>query len=218
MYSDNVKKGGIIFLCIAFLLFCGLIGFFSWHTVRMRNFEMNYVRTEGVVTGIGQIKHSGTHYYRKISYDFDGKTYTFMDRKELRGFSYEKVMGSSHEIYVDPQNPERAETIKSSGFVSTICAFFFAFFCITYAAAVNILLGTKRSSFKKRLLFSWGVDILLGVVFMLLFWLGLPQSGFGEVFTRFGGAVGVTVVTGMMALAALLDGILTYVLHRKKNK
>ena len=81
---------------------------------------------------------------------------------------------------------------------------------------MNILLsGFGRSTFKKRFLFAWGVDILLSIVFLLLFWLGLPNSGFGEVFTRIRGAVGVTVVMGLVVLVMSFDALLTGILRSK---
>lgn len=78
------------------------------------------------------------------------------------------------------------------------------------------MLSIKGSNLKKRLLFVWGVELLLGIAFLLLFWLGLPNSGFCEVFVRIEGAVGVTVVSGLVLLAALLDGVITQKLRAKK--
>ena len=75
---------------------------------------------------------------------------------------------------------------------------------------MNILLSIKGSSFKKRLLFVWGVEILLGITFLMLFGLGLPNSGFGEVFARTEGAIGLTVVCGIVLCFTLIDGIITY--------
>lgn len=61
----------------------------------------------------------------------------------------------------------------------------------------------------------WGIEIILGITFLLLFWLGLPNSGFNEVFARTEGAVGVTVICGIVLCVALLDGIFTYRLRSK---
>lgn len=210
------RKSAIVFLSIALALFLAFIGFFVWHTVNMRNYELNYVRTEGFIVDV-EMRHSrtgGKHtsttsYYYVISYTFEGKEYKFTDRM---GHKYieQGAIGSSTEIYVDPKDPARAEKVTSSDFVSIICACFFAFFCVTYAVGMNILLSIKGSAFKKRLAFTWGTEILIGIAFLLLFWLGLPNSNFGEVFVRIKGAIGVTVVSGLVLFAALIDGIITH--------
>ena len=121
------------------------------------------------------------------------------------------------DILVDPQNPAHAERPTSSGFISTFCACCFAFFCIIYAAGMNIFLARKGSSFTKRFLFIWGAEILLGVTIVLLFWTGMPHARFGEVFARNSGAIGVTVVCGLPLLATLVDGIITLKLRPYKS-
>ncbi|MDE6585652.1 MAG: DUF3592 domain-containing protein [Clostridia bacterium] len=220
-FNDEIKPA-IVFLTIAAALFIAFIGFFSWHTSTMRKYELSYVRWEGTIVGV-ETRHSSnsnhaprTYYYLVISYTFDGQEYKFTDRT---GHNYIKqgTIGSSTEIYVNPKNPIQAEKVTSSDFISIICACFFAFFCVTYSAGMNILLSIKGSNFKKRFSFVWGTQILLGIVFLLLFWLGLPNSNFGEVFARIEGAVGVTVVSGLVLLVTLLDGIITYKLRYRMS-
>lgn len=219
---DDEKKPAIIFLAIAAALFIAFIGFFAWHTSTMRKYELSYVRWEGTVVDV-EARHSTnsdhaphTYYYLVISYTYDGQEYTFTDRT---GHKYieQGTIGSTTEIYVNPKNPHQAEKVSSSDFISIICACFFAFFCVTYTAGINILLSVKGSNFKKRLLFAWGTEILLGIAFLLLFWLGLPNSSFGEVFARIEGAVGVTVITSAVSLIALLDGIISCKRHFKNR-
>ncbi len=215
LYVDNDRKRpSIVFLSIALVFFMAFTGFFAWHTVTMRDYELNYVRIQGTVIGVDEYhsstsgRGSKTYYRLVISYTFEGQEHTFTDRVghkyDMRG-----KIGTSTEIYVNPQNPEQAEKVTSSDYISIICACFFAFFCVTYSAGMNLLLSMKRSTFKKRCVFAWGMEILLGTVVLLLFWLGLPHSGFGEVFLRIKGAVGVTVVCGMVLCVTLLDGIIT---------
>ncbi len=221
-YKNNEeRKPAIIFLSIALVLFIAFIAFFTWHTTIMRNYELNYIKTKGTVVDIekrhgtsGKYHTSSTHYYLVISYTFEEQDYTFTDRVGYNYNVYNKI-GTSTEIYVNPKNPSQAERITSSGFVSIICACFFAFFCVTFAAGMNILLSIKENTLKKRFLFVWGIEILLGIVFLLLFWLGLPHSGFGDIFVRFEGAVGVTVVCGLVLCITLLDGVITYKIHSK---
>ena len=219
-YNEQ-RKPAIVFLSIAFALFLAFIGFFAWNTVRMRNYELNNVKITGKIIDVethhstaGTNHGSRTYYYLVISYEYDGQEYKFTDRV---GHDYIErgTVGSSTQIYVNPQNPAQAEKVTSSGFVSIICACFFAFFFVTYSAGMNIFLSIKGSTFKKRLLFVWGIVILLGITFLLLFWLGLPNGDFGEVFARIEGAIGVTVISGLALLVALLDGIITYKLHSK---
>lgn len=214
------KKPAIVFLSIAAALFLAFIGFFIWHTVRMRSYELTNVKIYGTVVDVEKHRTSSsshgsrTYYYMVISYTYEDQEYTFTDRTGYR-YDMSYNVGKSMEIYVDPKNPSSAEAVTSSGFVSIICACFFAFFCVTYAAGMNILLSIKGSSFTKRLLFVWGIDILLGITFMLLFWLGLPYSGFGEVFDRIEGAVGLIVVSCLVALVTVLDAVITFKLNKK---
>ncbi|MDE6690962.1 MAG: DUF3592 domain-containing protein [Clostridia bacterium] len=206
LYVDNDRRQpSIVFLCIALAFFIAFIGFFSWHTATMRDYELNYVRIQGTVVGVEDY-HSSTSghgskiYYRLvISYTFEGQEHTFTDRVGHK-YDMRHKIGTSTEIYVNPKNPAQAEKVTSSDYISIICACFFAFFCVTYAAGMNLLLSIKRTTFAKRCIFAWGMEILLGVVFLLLFWLGLPHSGFGEVFVRIKGAVGVTVAVAYTQL------------------
>lgn len=214
---DDDVKAAIIFLCIAAALFLAFGGFFTWHTVRMRSFELEHVRMYGTVVDV-VVRHStssdhrsSTSYYYVISYTYGDNDYEFIDG-EGHGFDAYGNIGKRAQIFVDPKNPDSAEMVASSDFVSIICAMFFAFFCATYAAGMNILLKEKGgSSFIKRLLCVWGAEILLGVAVLLLFWLGLPNSGFGEVFTRIDGAVGIIVVLGLVVTVIGIDGIITSV-------
>lgn len=220
-FTNNEEyKPAIAFLSIAAALFIAFIGFFSWHTSTMRKYELSFVKWEGTVVGV-ETRHSTnsdhaprTYYYLVISYTYDELEYKFTDRT---GHKYieQGTIGSTTEIYVNPNNPHQAEKVSSSDFISIICACFFAFFCVTYSAGMNILLSIKGSSFKKRLAFVWGIEILLGIAFILLFWLGLPNNGFGAVFVRIQGAVGIAVISQLVLLATLLDGIITYKLRSK---
>ncbi|MDE7372944.1 MAG: DUF3592 domain-containing protein [Clostridia bacterium] len=218
---NEQRRPAIVFLSIAFALFLAFIGFFAWNTVSMRNYELNNVKIMGKVVDVethhstaGTNHGSRTYYYLVITYEYGGQEYTFTDRV---GHQYIErgTVGSSTQIYVNPQNPAQAEKVTSSGFVSIICACFFAFFFVTYSVGMNILLSIGRNTFKKRLFFVWGVVILLGILFLLLFWLGLPNSGFGEVFARIEGAIGLTVISALALLVVFLDGIITLKLNSK---
>jgi len=220
--TKEQKQPIIVFLSIALVLFLGFIGFFAWHTARMRDYELNYIQINGTVVDIEarSTMSAGNHrprsaYYLVIAYEFDGNKFEFTDREGYE-YRHDEWIGESTKVYVNPQNPIQAERVRSAGFVSIICACFFAFFCVTYAAGMNILLSIKGSSFKKRFLFIWGTEILIGIAFLLLFWLGLPNSGFGQVFTRIKGAIGITVVCGLVLLVTLIDGIISWRLHSKK--
>lgn len=217
------KKTSIIFLTIALALFLACVGFLVWNIVRMRKVDTDYVKVLGKVVdvetmGTSSSASSGRSYFLVISYTFDGQEYKFIDREGYKWHdeAYDCV-GKYADILVDPQNPAHAERPTSSGFISTFCACCFAFFCIIYAAGMNIFLARKGSSFTKRFLFIWGAEILLGVTIVLLFWTGMPHARFGEVFARNSGAIGVTVVCGLPLLATLVDGIITLKLRPYKS-
>ncbi len=219
------KKTSIIFLSIALALFLACVGFLVWNIVRMRRVETNYVKVMGKVVDVEAMGSSssgyasGPSYFLVISYTFDGQEYKFIDREGYKGHdeAYDCV-GKYAEILVDPQNPDHAERAISTGFISNFCACFFAFFCIKYAAGMNIFLASKGSSFIKRFLFIWGAEILLGVSVLLLLWTGMPNSGFGEVFARNSGAIGIAIVCGLPLLAVLVDGVITLKLRPYRSK
>ena len=219
------KKTSIIFLSIALALFLACVGFLVWNIVRMRRVETDYVKVMGKVVDVEAMGSSssgyasGPSYFLVISYTFDGQEYKFIDREGYKGHdeAYDCV-GKYAEIVVDPQNADHAERAISTGFISNCCACFFAFFCIMYAAGMNIFLASKGSSFIKRFLFIWGAEILLGVSVLLLLWTGMPNSGFGEVFARNSGAIGIAIVCGLPLLAVLVDGVITLKLRPYRSK
>lgn len=223
LQKKDDKKTSIVFLSIALALFLACVGFLVWNVVRMRHVDSDYVKIMGKVvdvqSGSSSSGHSKTTYFYAIFYTFDGQEYTFIDREGTTDFYevYDNI-GKYTEILVDPLNPDHAERAISTGFISTFCACCFAFFCLMYAAGMNIFLASKGSSFIKRFLFIWGAEILLGAAIVLLFWTGMPRSGFGEVFARNSGAIGVTVVCGLMLLATVVDGIITLKLRPYTSK
>ena len=79
-----------------------------------------------------------------------------------------------------------------------------------YALGMNFLLGLIGTSFVKRLCFVWGMEILLGVALFLLPWIGFPNSGFGEVFSRIDGSIGIIVVCGLVFVAMCADGVIMH--------
>ena len=205
--DEEKGKPSVIFLTIALALFLAFVGFFGWHTANMRRYEFDYVKTEGTIVGVEIHSSSGrSGAYYVIAYEYGGQEYKFTDRS---GNASGRKTGTTTEIYVNPENPAQAEKVSSADYVSIICACFYAFFCATYSAGMNIFISIKGSSFKRRFLFVWGAEILLGIAVVLSFWAGLPFSGFGAVFLRIRGAIGVTVVTGLVALVSLLDLIIT---------
>lgn len=149
--DNEERQPAIVFLSISLALFIAFVGFFAWHTAIMRDYELNYIKTNGTIVGVEEHHSSSTHhgartyYYFVISYSYDGQDYKFTDRTGHRYYTDDQI-GASTVIYVNPQNPARAEKVTSSGFVSIICACFFAFFCVTYAAGMNILLSIKGAA------------------------------------------------------------------------
>ncbi len=211
-------KPAIVFLSIALALFLACIGFLVWNTVRMQRFASDFVMIKGTVVDVE--KHGNSNNIRNdflvISYTFDGKEYTFTDRE---GGNYDSSdIGKYTEIYVDPQNPDHAERVESSGWISTLSACCFAFFCILYAVSVNIFLARKGSSFKKRLFIVWGAELLLGISILLLLWSGTSHCGFGEAIVRNKGSIGVIVICGLVLLATLADAVITFKVRSYMSK
>lgn len=149
------KKTSIIFLSIALALFLACVGFLVWNIVRMRKVDTDYVKVLGKVVdvetmGTSSSASSGRSYFLVISYTFDGQEYKFIDREGYKWHdeAYDCV-GKYADILVDPQNPAHAERPTSSGFISTFCACCFAFFCIIYAAGMNIFLAQGKFFYKE---------------------------------------------------------------------
>ncbi|MDE6618169.1 MAG: DUF3592 domain-containing protein [Clostridiales bacterium] len=221
-YDDGEKKDkrpAIIILSIAFTLFAACIGLFVWNIVKMRTYESDYVKMYGKVVDVevshssGSKGHSSTTYYLVISYTYDGKEYTFTDNVGHSWASPDDV-GKRAQIYVNPQHPDDALVVMSSGSTAIAYSCCFCFFCFAYAIGMMLLLGALGTSFLKRLCFVWGMIIVLGIALFLLPWIGFPNSSFGEVFSRMDGAVGIIVVCGLAFLAMCADGAIMYAVHR----
>lgn len=205
------KRPAIIFLSIAFALFCACIGLFVWNIIRMRSYESDYVKMYGKVVDVKShhSSDSGTYYYLVITYTYDGKEYTFTDDVGRREFGRDDI-GKRAQIYVNPQRPDEAVMVMSSGSVAIGYSCCFCFFCFCYAFGMNFLLGLFGTSFLKRLCFVWGMEILLGIALFLLPWLGFPNSSFSEVFARVDGSIGIVVVCGLVFLAMCADGAIMH--------
>ncbi len=218
------KRTAIIFLSIAAALFVACISFMVWAIVRIRNVDSRYIKTVGKVVDIKQIGsaspgYSGSSWFLIISYSFEGQEYSFVDREGFKWYDdAQEYLNKNVEILVDPQRPDRAEMPRSSGWISTFCACLFVFFCFMYSAGMLICLYRKGNSFIKRLFLIWGAEIVLGVAILLMFWSGIPNSGFGEIFSRISGSIGVVVGCGLVLLATLVDSIITLKLRPYKSK
>lgn len=221
-YNER-KKSAIVLLSISLALFLGFLGFFVWHTATIRNYELNFIKTDGVVVNVekreGNVSHNSTstkkaYYHLVIAYTFEDKEYTFTDRIGYQYAVYDKI-GTSLKVYVNTKNPSQTELVTSADYISIISTCFFAFFCVAYACGMNVLLSIKGNTIKKRLLYVWGVEIILGIATLLLFWLGLPHSGFNEVFVYIKGAIGISVILGLVLCTILLDVIITQKLRLK---
>ena len=217
-YRDVEKKDKrpvIIFLSIAFALFAACIGLFVWNIIKMRRYESDYVKMYGNVVDVKSHKSTNrngdhrTYYYLVISYTYDGNEYTFTDNVGRRSYDRSDI-GKIAQIYVNPQQPDDAVVVMSSGAIAIGYACCFAFFCFCYTFGMNFLLSFFGTSFLKRLCFVWGFEILLGIALFLLPWIGFPNSSFGEVLSRVEGSIGIIVVCGLVFLAMCFDGGIMY--------
>ena len=217
LYTDGEKKDkrpAIIILSIAFALFAACIGLFVWNIVRMRTYESDYVKMYVKVVDVKShhSSDSGTYYYLVITYTYEGKEYTFTDDVGRKEFGRDDI-GKRAQIYVNPQHPDEALMVMSSGSVAIGYSCCFCFFCFSYAIGMMFLLGVLGTSFLKRLCFVWGMIILLGIALFLLPWVGFPNSSFGEVFSRVAGSIGIIVVCGLAFLAMCADGGIMYYVY-----
>ena len=207
---------------VACILFAVALGFSVWTAARMHNFETNYITISGTVSdykvhrGTASSKRSSTHYTLVISYYYGGQSYKLSDTA-----SYNKrptdMIGTTTEIYVNPQNPEQAKKVTTADDPSFVSAIIFPFGTVFYTIGALLLLQEKGNSFVKRLLIIWLPLFLWCAATVLLYWIGLPNDGFGSVFTRVEGAIGYTVVAGIALLAFLTDTIITNKKPTKKN-
>ena len=204
-------------VAVAGVLFALTLGFNVWTIARMHNFETNYVTIKGTITDYKLHHHTSPQkrsYTLIISYTFDGQKYEFNDTAGFRA-PPDDLIGHATNIYVNPQNPEQVKKVTTAQSTSIVGAVAFPFGVAFYALGVALLLQERESSYKKRVLYIWLPAFICCVAAVLMFWIGLPNSGFGEVFSRIDGAVGFTVSGGLVLLAAGLDGIISKKLSKK---
>lgn len=204
------KKEAWGVLLIAGVLIALALGFSVWTITRMRNYETNYLTVKGTITDYKthyspSTKHSNWHYSLVISYRFEGREYELSD---TAGFSAppDELIGNTTEIYVNPQNPEQAKKVSTASSPSYVSAIAFPFGAVFYALGTALLLQERGSSFLKRALCIWLPLLVYSAASVLLYWVGLPYDGFGEVFSRVDGAIGYSVSGGLAVLAGIIDG------------
>lgn len=198
---------------VACIVIAVSLGLSVWTIARMHDFETNYLTVTGTVSGY-KVQHgsltssSSKRYTLVISYTFDGRTYEFSDTVAYRARPTD-LIGTATEIYVHPQHPARAKKVSTADDPSFVSAIAFPFGAVLYALGVQLLLQEKGGSFVKRLLRIWLPIFAWCAASVLLFWVGLPNDGFGAVFSRVEGSIGYAVVAGVALLAAFLDGIIS---------
>ena len=200
---------------VAGVLFAIALGFTVWTVARMHNFETNYITVSGTVSDY-KVNHSasthwrsGTTYTLVISYAYDGRGYKLSDTVAYRKRPTDMI-GTTTEIYVNPQNPEQAKKVTTADDPSFVSAMVFPLCAIFYTIGALLLLQEKGNSFVKRLLVIWLPVFLWCAATVLLYWIGLPNDPFGAVFPRVEGAIGYTVVAGIALFAFLTDTIITH--------
>lgn len=185
---------------------------------QMYDYETNYEKIDGEITGYIR-NHTNnnrkTHisYNLEISYKIGGTIYTFVDSPVFFE-NVDHLVGKKTQIYVSKENPERAVKVTTADdlsifslpfFAVGIVAFvFFAMFCQNY-----------DSTCKKRFLRIWLPIFIACVTFVLLFWIGLPNSNFGVVFKQIDGAIGYVVIACISVLVSIFDWLFSL---RGKNK
>ncbi len=207
----NERKTALAMLLLACAFFAVFLVFFCLNTAKMRNYELNYIRTYGVVTGFKRYDSSGAknsdHYAPVFSYTYDGKQYSATDW-EAYPAPEEDLIGKNIEIYVDLSNPEKAaRTVTADGF-SVMAAVPFAIALIPLLIGGALLVSLKEGGYKMRILCVWLPAAILCMAFVLLFALGLPNEGIAGVYSRIAGATWLTVFAGIVIAIGIIDGLI----------
>lgn len=213
---DRGKKiASAIFLAAAAALFLLSAVFFGLNVARMRNYESNYVRAEGTVVGfyLHGTGRRGARYSRILSYRFGEKEYKLREGNGFYGVQ-ETELGNTAEIYVNPLAPEDAVLLSEADNFSVVGAVVFTLSSFALMCAIH-LAKSGGGSYIKRLLYGYLPVSLLGVAFVLLFGLGLPEGGIAQVFARFSGALWYTAVTGIAAAVAATDAALSLFMKKR---
>ena len=202
-------------LAFACIVIAVSLGFVVWTAARMHRFETDYVIFNGTVTDYEIHKPVGkvaNRYTLVISYTFNQREYKLFDTVSYRE-RHTDMLGTTAEIYVNPKNPENAKKVATADDPSFVSAIIFPFGAAIYALAGLLLLQEKSGTFVKRVLRIWLPIFLWCAACVLLFWVGLPNDGFGAVFLRVEGASGYAVIGGIALLAVVIDGIISVKKH-----
>ena len=206
------RRTALILLGIAMALFAVMAALVGDNIAKVRNYELHYTKTYGMVTAIRTHNSTGyrndRHYYLIFSYTADGKTYSAEDWEGYNS-SPDKMIGERIAIYVSKADPERAARVVTADGFSIMAAFACVLGAIPYVVGMATLLAVKKSSFKKRALAIWLPLFGLCAACVLLFWVGLPTEGFAAVFGRVRGAIGFTVLAGIALAFGTVDGLLS---------
>lgn len=206
---------------ITFLVFIVLllvsIAMFSLSIAEMYNYETNYEKIDGEITGYIRCHRTGKRtsisYNLEISYNVDGITYKFIDSAVY--FEYvDHLIGNTTKIYVSKDNPEKAVKVTTADDLSIISAPLFAVSVVAFVFFA-MLCQNLDSTFKKRFTRIWLPIFITCWIFILLCWIGLPNSNFSEIFKFIDGSVGYLVIACISVLVSIFDGFISL---RHKNK
>lgn len=208
----NRRRNAVFFLAAALLFFCVASALFGIHVARMRNYELNYVQTVGIITDY-EVHHNASsrnknNYTLVISYTFKGKDYSFNDTAAYSA-PPDDLIGKNTAIYVNPNNPERAKKATTADDMCVPAVFVFAFSLPTFVIGMGLVSEEKKFDFFKRVLCMWLPVFATCVLHILLCWVGFPNSSFGTAYLRTDGAIGYTVLAGLAFVCAAIDGAIT---------
>ena len=209
------KIASAIFPAVAAALFLLSTVFFGLNVAHMRNYESNYVRAEGTVVGfyLHGTGRRGARYSRILSYRFGEAEYELCEGNGFYGVQ-ETELGKTAEIYINPLAPENALLVSEADNFSVVGAVVFALSAFADMCGICLAKSGRNGSFFKRLLWGYLPVLLLGVAFILLFGLGLPEGGISQVFVRFQGAAGYAAVAGISLFAAAVDAAISVIVKK----
>lgn len=96
--------------------------------------------------------------------------------------------------------------------------------CFSFVVSVLIfvffvlLCQNTNSTFKKRFLTIWLSIIIVCISVILMFWIGLPNRAFSEVFEYIDGSIGYAVIACLSALVSIFDGFISLKCKYNKEK
>ena len=210
-------KQAVFFIMLSVAFFIVAAIFIGINISKVRKYESDYVRVTATITGL-RTEHISTDGSRRhvmyYTYYLNGNSYEARENYYKLIDPYKIYVGTQVEIYVDPNSPNEATRLDSADLFSLVSIVPFFLGLVLYSIGAGLIISKSNKPFLKRQLFIWLPLTILCIAIMLICWLGLPNDGFGEVFSHMRGAIGYAVFAGATVAAAAID---FYIHLKRKN-